>query len=84
MCASVEILAFNVLLHIKSKQKVIGNWFCAPIIFKNPLNTGFSTICVGRVCIVIRYFLFEKHAFNGLLKVISIQNIFKGFPKETW
>ena len=24
----------------------------------------------------IRYFLFEKHVFNGLLKVIGIQNVF--------
>ena len=32
------------------------------------------TICVGRVWIVKRYFLFEKQTFNGLLKVIGIQN----------
>ena len=48
------------------------------IIFKNPLNLGlskrniFNTICVGRVFIGIRYFLFEKQAFNGLLKVVDI------------
>ena len=72
MCVGVEILAFDVLLRIESKQKAIGNWFCAPIIFKNPLKPGF-TICVGRVWIVIRYFLFEKHAFNKLLRVIGIQ-----------
>ena len=52
------------------------------MIFKNPLKTGFSIrniliiICVGRVWIVIRYFLFKKWTFNGLLKVIGIQNIF--------
>ena len=27
------LLAFDVLFRIKSEQKVIGNWFCAPIIF---------------------------------------------------
>ena len=32
----------------------------------------YITICVGRVWIVIRYFFFEKHAFNGLFKVICI------------
>ena len=31
---------------------------------------------VWRVWIVIRYFLVEKKAFNGLLKVIDIQRIF--------
>ena len=31
------------------------------------------TICVGRVWIVIGYFLFGKQAFNGLLKFIGIQ-----------
>ena len=58
---------FNVLLQNKSEQKVTCNWFCAPIIFENPLKTGFSirdictiTICVGRVWTVIRYFLFEN------------------------
>ena len=72
---------FNVLLQNKSEQKVTCNWFCAPIIFKNTLKTGFSirdictiTICVGPVLTVIRYLLFEKHAFNGLLNVIGIQN----------
>ena len=28
------------------------------------------------IWIVIRYFFFEKQAFNGLLKAIGIQNIF--------
>ena len=31
------------------------------------------TICVGRVWVVMVYFLLEKHTFNGLLKVIGIQ-----------
>ena len=59
----VEFIAFNVLLHTKSEQKVIGNRFCAPIIFENPLKTGFSRrniVCIGRVSIVIRYFLLGK------------------------
>ena len=34
------------------------------------------TIYVGRVLIVIGYFLFKKEAFNGLLKVVGIQNLF--------
>ena len=38
---------FNVLLHTKSEQKVIGNWF-------------YAQICVGCVWIVIGYFLFEN------------------------
>ena len=67
MCVGVEHLAFNVLFNTKS------------------LKPGFSirnillqiTICVGCVWIVIGYFLFEKEAFNGLLKVIGIQNPLK-------
>ena len=39
MCVGVEFLAFNVLVHTKSEQKVTGYWFCAPIIFKNSLET---------------------------------------------
>ena len=42
MCVGVEILAFDVLLRIKSEQKVIGYLFCAPLILKNPLKPGFS------------------------------------------
>ena len=33
-------------------------------------------IFVWCVLIVIEYFLFDKKAFNGLLKVMDIQNIF--------
>ena len=40
------------------------------------INMYTLKISVGRVWIVIRYFLFEEQAFNGLLKVIVIQNIF--------
>ena len=42
VCEGVKFLAFIVLLRIKSKQKVNGNWFYTPIIFKNPLKTDFS------------------------------------------
>ena len=42
VCVGVECIAFNVLMHTKSEQKVIGNCFCAPLNFKNPLKTGFS------------------------------------------
>ena len=72
-------------MYIKSKQKVIGDWFCTPIIFKYALKTGFSirnlliTICVMGVWIVIKYFLFEKQTFNGLLKIIGIQKINNNF-----
>ena len=31
------------------------------------------TNCAGSVLIVIRYSLFEKHAFDGLLMVIGLQ-----------
>ena len=54
---------------------------CTPIICRNPLkprlfNKKYTfTICVGRVWVVIVYFLLEKETFNGLLKVIGIQYI---------
>ena len=37
------------LVH-KSEQKVIGNWFWAPIIFKNPLKLGFSIRNILNLC----------------------------------
>ena len=63
----VEFLAFNV-----------SNLFYAPKTLKNPLKPIFTkkytfTICVGRIWIVIGYFLFKNETFNGLLKVIGIQ-----------
>ena len=73
----VKFLAFNVLLHTKSEHKVIL-FFCAPIIFKNQLKYDKKytiTIYVGRVWIVIGYFLFEKQSFNGLRKVIGMQKV---------
>ena len=76
----VDYLPFDILLNAKS-EKVIGNTFCTPIIFKNPLKTCFfikkyTFYNLRRVrfdCNI--YFLFEKQAFNGLLKVIGIQNV---------
>ena len=74
----VKFPGFNILLHTKSEQKVIGNSFCAPIIFKKSFKNLFFnkkytfTICVWRVWIVIGYILFEKQTYNGLLKVIGI------------
>ena len=37
------------------------------------INTNLHIL---KVWIVIKYFLFEKQTFNGLLKVIGVQNIF--------
>ena len=82
-CMWVEFLTFNILLYTKSVPNVIGDWFCTPKMFKNPIKTGFSvrnilfTICFWCLWIVNEYFLFEKQAFHGLLKVIGIQNIFQ-------
>ena len=68
MSVGVEYLTFDILLHVKSKQNVIGNSFCTPIIFQNPLQTGFSLQFVTGVfkiwiaiCIC---FLFEKQVFH--------------------
>ena len=41
MCVGVEYLPFDILLHAKFEQKVIVNYICTPIIFKNPLETVF-------------------------------------------
>ena len=73
MWVGVQYLTFEILLHAKSEQKVIGNQFCTPILIKASfgLRNMLLTICIGCVWIVI-YFLFEKQAFYGLLKVIGI------------
>ena len=66
----------------KAVQKVTCSWFCTPIIFNNPLKPNFSirnilfTICVGRVRIAIRYFLFEKQA-------LIVTFFFLGLPELT-
>ena len=60
------------------QQKVIGNWFCAPIL-KFKTRVLFKKLYFYNLFgFVIRYFLFEKQAFNGLLKVIGIQMNFIG------
>ena len=62
----------------KSEQKVIGNWFCQPIIFNKSLKNSFS---IRNILLQFvsgpfgLYFLIEKHAFNGLLKVIGLYRI---------
>ena len=76
------IYTFYIKNSTKSEQKVTGNWFCTPIIFfKNPLQNRFFnnnnyiliTICVWRVWIVIRYFLFE----NRFLMVYLMLLVYK-------
>ena len=57
VCVGVEFLAFNVLLLIRSEEKVIGNRFCTPIILKSPVfqyEIYFYNLC--RVWIVIGFF----------------------------
>ena len=39
----------------------------------------YYNLCIGGVWIVMRYFLFEKQTFNGLIKIIGIQNILNNF-----
>ena len=51
---------------------MIDNRFCTPITFKNPLKTDFPVRIYFNN--LTGYFLFEKQAFNGLLKFIGIQN----------
>ena len=67
---------FNVLLCIKSEQRVIGNWFRAPIIFKKLLKNGISkrTLLLQFVSGVI--FLIRITGFYGLFKVTGIQKYY--------
>ena len=52
---------------------MIGKKICTPIIFK--INKKYTfTIYVGRVLVVIVFFLLEKQIFNWLSKVIGIQS----------
>ena len=80
MYVGIEILAFNVLLRIKSEQQVIAIFFVhVPITLKYPLETSFSirNILFVSACLNCnKIFLIQKHAFNGLLQVISIQRLF--------
>ena len=39
------------------------------------------TICIGRVWVVIVFFLLRKQTFNGLLKVIGVQMILEKIQK---
>ena len=63
--------------NLRSKNTIFAS------LLKNPLKSvSFNkkytfTICVERVWLAIEYFLFEKHTFNELLKVIGIQNHFQ-------
>ena len=75
----VKFLTINVLLYNKFIQKLVGNWFCIPMILKNPLETGFSInfflyYNLRRVCMDCnKIFLIQN---TGLIKVIGIQKYF--------
>ena len=57
---------FNILLRFKSLPNAIGDCFCTPIIYKNPINPIFPirkvlfSICALCVGIETMYFLFKK------------------------
>ena len=78
-------IAFNVLLHTKSKQKVY-NWFCVPTIFKNPLKSGFLiwNIFLQFMWGVFGYLSFQKQTYNGLLKDIGLQIMFNVHHVKCW
>ena len=43
----VWIFNFNVILHTGAIAKLIGNLFCTPIIFRNPIRNGYEIdICI--------------------------------------
>ena len=70
MCVGVEFITFNVLLHTKSEQKVIGNWFCTLIILKNSLKPGFQEELALEAYLNCNK---KNRLINGLIKVIGIQ-----------
>ena len=41
VCAKEEFLPLNILLPTKALSKLIGNWFCTQIIFKNSEKSVF-------------------------------------------
>ena len=81
-----EFLAFNILLRIKSEQKVKEIDFVHQYFLKLRLNQFFNKKYTHTNCvwIVIRYFLFEKHVFNGLLQVIIYKWIYNSRLKTRW
>ena len=70
-----EFLTFIILLQIK----VIGNWFCKPIIFKNLVRLHIFSIRnrLFLICVAGVIKLLEKQALIGLLKFIGIQKCIK-------
>ena len=73
----MEYLTFIIFEHFIAVSNLTGNWFCTPIIFKNPMKTSFSIrnilflYTVVLVSIKTAYFLFEKRVI-GIQKSIYI------------
>ena len=65
MCVGVEYLTFDILSQAKSEQKLIFHQEIYLLQFISGLF-GFY---------IIYFFLFEKPAFNGLLKLSGIQRL---------
>ena len=64
----VEFLTFNIFLHAKSEQKVGGNWFCAPIIFNNPVEKSHIFLVRYRRT----YVLINSIIFISLLMAVDV------------
>ena len=65
---SVKFLTFKSLIIAKTMIKVIGNWFCSPIIFGYLINMKYKRFC----CVCLnnnRIFPFRKIGYNRIIKV---------------
>ena len=75
-----KFITINVILHTKSEQKVIGNWFCTLIIFKNRLKTGFSirNIIYYNLCRIKDYWYTKKnnHLIFFSTQILNLKYIF--------
>ena len=74
-----ELLPFNILLHNKAIPKVIGNWFCTPIVFKILWKPGFNQ----KNLIVTEYFLFVKKDWMDYKRLL-VKKLFHGKLYKFW
>ena len=76
-----EFLSFDIFFHTKAWPKLIGNWFCTPIISKNPIKTCFWKVICVCVCVWIEtvYLLLENQALMRFVKITGKMHFFFWF-----
>ena len=75
-CVGVEFLTFDLFLRSKAVKKLMGNEFCTPIIFIDPIERQIRFLALvlfdSNLLELKQYISYSKQDLIGLLRIIGM------------